>query len=231
MNGGYGEVIDQGSLAMKGQTSQVETVLVEAQRDLDSAQFHLPFICNPIRHFVVAPALGIASFVLPEVVKALPMLDDITAKALEIPFGFSRTVYMQLHSEQADAQWKTYRDAVEAFDELVKEPKKKSDRQILAEKASDHTAKGFLISATVEFLSEPKSNLQKWLQYTRNLNAYIEAAGIDDEIHRAFGSQRLALNGRIIGNIQSVVDNTNIRRIETAIPGATFDICPKVVAK
>ena len=54
---------------------------------------------------------------------------------------------------------------------------------------------------------------------------------IDDEIKRTFSSQRLLMNARIVKNIQAIDDNVQKRRIKTAIPGATFEICPKVLAK
>lgn len=225
-----GDGIDQGSLEVIENKCQVETVLVEAQRDLDNAAFRMPFLCNPVRHFFLRPALSIASAILPPVAKAVPILDEVTAAGLSIPFNMSRAIYMSLHSEQSAAQWKTYHDAIQEFKTLL-EPKETSEREVVFRKAKEHTTKGFLISATVEILSDPKSNMQEWLNYTKHLSAYIKAAGIDDEISRTFGSQRLLLDARILGNIQAIDDNVQTRRIKTAIPGATFDISPKVVAK
>jgi len=230
-NGGYdANEIDQGSLVLIEKECQAETVLMEAQRDLDNAEFRMGFIFNPLRHLVLEPALGLATHILPPVAKAIPFVDVVAAAGLSIPFGLSRSLYMKLHSEQADAQWKTYHDAVREFEALtvVKEVDK---RDILVKKPGDHTVKGFLISATFEFVSDPTSNLQQWLQYTDRLSAYIRAAGIDDEISRTFSSERLLMNARILGNIQAIDDNVRKRRIKAAIPGAVFEICPKVVAK
>jgi hypothetical protein len=168
------------------------------------------------------------------VAKAVPIVDEVTAVSLAVPFDLTRALYMSLHSEQADAQWKTYHDAMKEFDSLLShQPKEEptNEREVVFKKANDHTFKGFLISATVEIVSDPKSNLQQWLQYTSQLTAYIHAVGIDNEISRTFSSSRRTLNKRILGNIQSIDDNVQKRRIKTAIPGATFDICPKVVAK
>lgn len=232
-NYGDDDDIDQGSLAMIKRKCHVETVLVEAQRDLDNAEFHLPFIFNPLRKLVIGPALGIANFILPPVAKAIPVVDEVTAVSLSVPFDLTRALYMSLHSEQAGAQWKTYHDAMKEFDSLLSHQPEEptSEREVACQKANNHTVKGFLITATVEFVSDPKSNLQQWLEYTSHLTAYIRAAGIDNEIGRTFSSSRLTMNARILGNIQSIDDNVQKRRIKTAIPGATFDICPKVVAK
>lgn len=224
------EYDDQGSLTIIKRHCQVETVLAEAQRDLDNAEFKLGFICNPLRHFVLGPALDLAAHILPPVAEAIPIVDDVATSVLKIPLNLSRSLYMSLHSEQREAQWKTYHDAIREFDALTK-GKETNEREALVKKANTHTNEGFLISATVEFVSDPTSNLQQWSQYIDRLSAYLRAAGIDDEIKRTFSSQRLLMNARIVGNIQAIDDNVQKRRIKTAIPGATFEICPKVLAK
>jgi hypothetical protein len=207
--------------------SHIETALVEAQRDLDNADFHLGFLFHPLRDIVVKPVLGIAAHVLPPVA-VIPFADELTAFWLNIPFSLARRAYHATHSEQATAEWKTRQAALQEFQEFANT---KIADEITKEKFALQSFHGFIISATIELVSDPACGLSQWMEYTRRLIGYIVSAGIGDELSQTINSDRYLLNVRILGNIMASDDNSQIRRIKTAIPDETFNISPKVVAK
>lgn len=219
-NGSYG--------ATGKEPTRVEKILVTAERDLEAADFHFGFVLNPVRDVLCKPALGLASNVLPAVAKTVPFFDQVASLALDIPFGVARSAYAATHSEQFNADWKTYRDAVKSFEEMADEA---IAEELLQQKGGLHTLRGFLMSATIEFASDPISNLDEWVKYTKQLVSYLSSAGISNEIDEATKSNRFILNMRVLGNVMAVEDNTQIRRIKTAIPGAVFAVSPQVVAK
>jgi hypothetical protein len=207
--------------------SRIETALVEAQRDLDNADFHFGFVFNPLRDIVMKPVLGIAAHVLPPVA-VIPFADELTAFWLSIPFSLARRAYHGTHSEQATAEWKTRQAALQDFEEFAST---KIADEITKQKSALKSFPGFIISSTIELVSDPASNLSQWMEYTKRLIGCIVSTGIGDELSQTINSDRYLLNARILGNIMASDDNSQIRRIKTAIPDATFNISPKVVAK
>jgi hypothetical protein len=207
--------------------SRIETALVEAQRDLENADFHLGLLFHPLRDIVMKPALGIATHVLPPVA-VIPFADELTAFWLNIPFSLARRAYHATHSEQATAQWKTRQAALHGFQEFANT---KSADEITKEKVALQSFQGFIISATIELVSDPACSLSQWMEYTRRLIGYIVSTGIGDGLSQTINSDRYLLNVRILGNIMASDDSSQIRRIKTAIPDETFNVSPKVVAK
>ena len=73
--------------------SKTRLVLTEGRKDLKNAQPPLAFIFDPIRRAVLDPTMALASIVVPGVVTALPVADDITASCIQLPFSIAKFAY------------------------------------------------------------------------------------------------------------------------------------------
>lgn len=174
---------------------------------------------NPLRHFVVGPALEVGSHILPAVAKVAPPLDPIMSSTMNFTFDFARHVYHKTHNEQFNADWKTFRDAQKEFESFA-DPKRLKDIEIDdPEKnfilASLRCNIGFAVHDTVNFFSDPMYNLQVWSDYTKKLAAYCKSAGIDHDLLKPILSDKFVFNARILGRVQKENDNTDFRRMRT----------------
>ena len=197
--------------------AQIEFVLAAAERDLDNADFHFGFIFNPLRGIVLKPALGVANVVLPTVAKNVPFVDGVSSAVLDAAANVGRHVYHMTHKEQDEAEYQITRKANKKF-EMTEEQEEMVRQILLQSKSSLHNAKGFVVSASIEILSDPFTQGQEWFRFTSQLIDYLNKSGISKEMKLKNKTLHYGQAMRVLAHIQSMQDNVNIRRSETAIP-------------
>lgn len=208
--------------------SHVKRVLEEAKKDLDNADLPLKFISNPVRDNVLQPVLGIASGVLPAVTSIIPFADDIAALSLSVPFNVMRFGYGVVHPDVTTSIRQDASDAMRRFTDVevlkrkiendpdVEKLRKSIEKDLRGAKADFLGLKGYIISNTVEILSDPDSKLSEWTEASGQLAAYVENIGLGKELrNELLINPRSDVNLRILGHAQAAWDNELSRRQRT----------------
>jgi len=86
-------ILEETVVAPPPPASQTRLVLIEGRKDLKNAQPPLGFLFNPLRAALLDPSLALASIIVPGVVTAVPMVDQMTATAINIPFSIAKFGY------------------------------------------------------------------------------------------------------------------------------------------
>ena len=200
--------------------SSVQTALNDARQDVENASWPglLGAVLNPVRDRLVAPAVGIASHVVPTVTSRIPFADGLTGGAIRLSCRTIKAVYgITPHnpSLQEEASNVLYVDALDTINDarLRRGVLRGWPRDLLSLLL---TAAGFTLNTLLELINAPESSVLQWIETLEVFVAYLLRVGIVDELEKALLTPRLIENTFIIARVQRNLGMDSFARREKA---------------
>lgn len=199
--------------------SEIHAVLTEGRMDVWNAHPRiLPFLFNPLREYLIDPALTLGTIALPPLANLVPHADAIIAqilKALILPLKY---LYSFLPGPDDEGQFDLRRNAK---NDILRAP----GRPAMVRPPSDlysafRSAIAFACSAAADVIGAimDRQKMKKWLEAIYQFKAYLDATGVGDELEEAMLKPmlrgRLLDNVKILNDIQEQTDADRYERVE-----------------